>query len=148
VNKKVIFELEHDRNGYPPIEFELLNVTSVSGDNFRIDNAPFFVREISYNDVVKAKKSEVKGQYHFVEVVEPSAFTSISIIILNREMDVYLMDLLRGLNCVVEFGEFGRFRILAVAIPETTDYHLLKIQLETLESQNKLSFEELAVAHD
>lgn len=57
------------------------------------------------------------------------------------------MDLLRGLGCVIEYGEFGVFRVLSVAIPESADYVELRNQLENLEKQNKLSFEELAVAY-
>lgn len=148
MNQKVLFTLENDGDGYPPIEYELLNVTAISSDTFRIENAPFFVREVSYNDVVRATQSDLKEQFEFVEVVEESTFTSISIIILDKVMDVFLMDLLRGLDCVIEYGEFGMFRMLSVAIPATTDYHALRGQLEVLESQNKLSFEELAVAHD
>src|SRR5574340_663026 len=142
---KVVFHLEHEEDDYPPIEVELLNATVVSDDLFRIDNAPFFASNVSYHDIIRARKSEIDGQFDFVELVEGSTFTSISIIILDSSMDVYLMDLLRGLNCVVEYGEFGKIRVLAVAVPESTDYPKLRKQLEILEGQSKLSFAELAI---
>ena len=58
------------------------------------------------------------------------------------------MDLFRGLGCIIEYGEFDSFRVLGVAVPESVDYKKLRIQLEYLELQSKLSFSELAVADD
>lgn len=145
---KIIFKLECDDEGYPPIEYELLNATNISEDNFRIDNAPFFVSNVSYHDIVQACESEVPGQYYFVKLIQESTFTSISVIIIDREMDVFLMDLFRGLNCVIEYGEFGSLQILGVAVPASTDYQKLRVQLEFLELQSKLSFSELVVAHE
>ncbi len=144
---KVLFKLENNEDGYPPISHELINVTDMSNNTFRIDNAPFFVRELSFNDIVFAQESDINEQFEFVCVKEESSFTSISIIILAPSMDSYLMDLLRGLGCVVEYGEFGSYRVLAVAIPAETDYFKLKKQLNSLEEDTKISFEELAIAH-
>lgn len=148
MNVKVVFPLEQNEDGYPPIKYELLNGTMLSGDSLRIDNAPFFVSNISYHDTLKVKETEIPGQFEFVELIEASTFTSISIIIMDASMDTFLMDLLRGLGCVIEFGEFGPYRILAVAVPASTDYEGLRSQLEHLEAQSKISFAELAIAHD
>lgn len=144
---KVLFDLENDGDGYPPVAHELLNVSCLANGDYQIKNAPFFVRNISYHDVIRAKKSSIENQLEFIGVVKESTFTSISIIIFDQKLDVFLMELLDGLNCVIEFGEFKQYRILAVAIPETADYMKLRIQLEKLEDDDKMSFEELAVAH-
>jgi hypothetical protein len=145
MTSKVIFQLEQDDDGFPPIAVELLNATSLGGGLFQIQNAPFFTKNISYNDVVKALPTEVSEQYQFEEVIEQSRFTSLSIIILDSSMDKFLMDLLRGLDCVIEYGEFGVYRMLAVAVPDTTNYASLREQLESLEDRELLSFAELAV---
>jgi hypothetical protein len=145
---KIAIPLECNEDGYPPIQYELLNATAISANSFRIDNAPFFAPNISYNDIVRARQSSIPEQFDFVELIEGSTFTSISIIILDASMDVFLMDLLRGLNCVIEYGEFGKFRVLAVAVPASTDYSQLRIQLEHLETKSMISFAELAIASD
>lgn len=144
---KIIFTLERNKDGFPPIAHELINATVISDNIFRIENAPFFASNISYHDIVKASTSEVAGQYQFVSLVEGSTFTSISIIILDIAMDVFLMDLLRGLDCVIEYGEFGNYRILAVAVPASSNYKSLRERLVILEAQSKLSFAELAIAN-
>lgn len=142
---KVLFHLEPDEDGFPPISAETLNATPLGGGLFRIENTPFFVPNLSFNDVVRACSTDVEGQYAFDEVVEASEFTSLSIIILDQGMDTLLMDLLRGLDCVIEYGEFGVYRVLAVAVPATTDYEGLRQQLQSLEDQGLLSFAELAI---
>lgn len=143
---KVAFQLEQDDDGYPPIAVELLNATQLQNDAFRLENAPFFASEVSYSDLVRAKPTDIEGQYLFDSLIEGSAFTSISIILLESAMDSFLMDLFRGHRCVVEYGEFGKLRMLAVAIPATEDYSELRRHLTELERQGKLSFAELAIA--
>jgi hypothetical protein len=144
---KVAYRLDPNEDGYPPISIELLNATKVSPGVFRIENAPFFAPNVSYRDVVSAHASATEGQFDFVELLEASDFTSISIILLDPTMNEFLMDLLRGLRCVLEYGEFGVYRVLAVAIPPTADYRTLRAQLEDLEGRELISFAELSVAH-
>lgn len=144
---KIILKLESDEEGYPPVAHEKLNANKISMNRFAISNAPFFVANISYPDIVKAHESEELGLYNFDGLIQGSSFTSISVIILDPQLDVFLMDLFRGLNCAIEYGEFGNFRMLAIAIPAATNYQQLRNQLTHLELQEKLSFSELAVAH-
>lgn len=142
---KIIFELERDEDGFPPISVEMLNATSLGDGRFRLQNAPFFAENISYNDIVKATPTGVSGQFRFEEVIEPSEFASISIIILDSSMDEFLMELIRGFDCVVEYGEFGVYRVLAVAIPDATNYALLREKLRLLEDGEQVSVAELAL---
>lgn len=143
---KVAFQLEPDVDGYPPISVELLNATPFGDGVFRLNNAPFFAAEVAYGDVVRARPTDIEDQYLFNELVEESGFTSISIILLDSTMDSFLMDLLRGHQCVIEYGEFGKFRRLAEAVPATENYANLRRQLTELEGQGKQSFAELAIA--
>jgi hypothetical protein len=142
---RIQFRLDPDEDGYPPVTVEVLNASPQADGLFRLDNAPFFTRDVSYGDLVRATPSEVSGQYEFESVVSESAFTSISIILLDREMDELLMNLFRGCQCILEFGEFGKLRMLAVAIPASADYAVLRAKLTGYEAQEKLSFAELAV---
>lgn len=143
---KVRFDLEQDEDGYPPIAVEMLNATKLGLNLYRVENAPFFVENVSYGDSVVALPTKVEGQYQFKEVAEQSSFGSLSIIILEASMDTLLMDLLRGLDCVIEYGEFGAWRMLAVAVPASTDYSALREQLQALEDRELISFAELALS--
>lgn len=147
VHVKVAYKLEVDEDGFPPISIELLNASPVSDDLFRIENAPFFAPEVSFGDVVRARTTEVAGQYEFVELAEASAYTSLSIVLFDESLDTFLMDLFRGRRCVIEYGEFGPYRVLAVAVPREADYPTVRAQLKLLEGESRISFAELAVAH-
>lgn len=147
MGSKVIFRLKKDEDGYPPISIEMVNATELSENRFQIDNALFFAENVSYHDVVEVTPTDVSGQWEFSSVVEQSSFTSLSIIVLDSIMDSALMSLFRGLDCILEYGEFGAYRMLAVAIPESVDYAKLRDQLVRFEDAERISFCELAVAH-
>lgn len=143
---KIAFPLEVNEDGFPPIRVELLNATRLSERSYRIENAPFFVPNISFGDVVGAEPIGPNGQLQFTTVEAASDFTSISVILLDPAMDTLLMELLRGLECVIEYGEFGAYRVLAVSVPASADYASLRTKLMGLEADSKISFAELAVA--
>ena len=48
MSPKIAYHLEQDEDGFPPISVELLNATQLSVDTFRIANAPFFAKEVSF----------------------------------------------------------------------------------------------------
>lgn len=143
---KIAIQLDRNEDGFPPISIELLNADQVSDDTFRIRNAPFFAPNVAYRDLVRAKPSSVVGQFDLLELVESSPFTCISIILLDTTLDQFMMDLLRGMGCVIEYGEFGAYRVLAVAVPPAADYASLRATLDDLEARELISYSELCVA--
>lgn len=144
MSAKVRFDLEQNEDGFPPISVELLNARLVRDNVFQIQNAPFFAEDISYNDEVIASPTTVPGQYKFEAVVHESDFSSISIILLDASADEFLMDVLRGKDCVIEYGEFGPYRVLAVAIPTETAFKEVAAQLQSLEDRGSISYAELS----
>jgi Domain of unknown function (DUF4265) len=143
---KIAIHLERNEDGFPPLSIELLNADQVSGDTFRIRNAPFFAPNVAYQDLVRARPSTVAGQFDLIDLVESSPFTCISIILLDATMDQFMMDLLRGMDCVIEYGEFGVYRVLAVAVPPSAAYTSLRATLDDLEARELISYAELCVA--
>lgn len=144
-NEKVIFRLEADEDGFPPVAFESLVATQISDGIFRLDNSPFFVRAISYGSMVHATPSEGQGTYEFEQVVAGSDFTSISIILLDRAVDDVLKNLFKASDCIIEYGEFGKLRMFAVAIPPEGNYSGIRERLVSLEENGQLSFAELGL---
>jgi hypothetical protein len=53
------------------------------------------------------------------------------------------MDLFRGHDCIIEYGEFGKLRMVAVGIPESADYAYIQKILDAYESAEKISYAEL-----
>lgn len=58
------------------------------------------------------------------------------------------MDLLRRMNCVIEYGEFGAIRMIALGVPPSMrrdEVLAIRNQLDSLEQQGHLSYTELVV---
>lgn len=138
---KIDFSLTIE-NGYPPISVERLNARECDSGEFEILNSPFFVKELAYGDLVTAAPT-AEGRLAFVSCSKASSFKALSIIILDDEMDRTLMDNFRGHDCVIEYGEFGAFRMVAVGIPESADYESIRKILDAHESAGKISYAEL-----
>ena len=131
LNAKIEFPLEIE-DGYPPISVESLNARRVENEQFEILNTPFFVKNVAYGDFVSASKQQ-DGRLVFDACTKWSGFKAISIILLDDSMDTEIMDLLRGLQCVIEYGEFGDLRMVAVGVPVSVDYTQIRNSLDAYE---------------
>lgn len=142
-NTKIEFPLEPE-DGYPPISVESLNALSTESGQFEIRNSPFFVKNVAYGDCVSAVKRQ-DGQFEFEACTAWSGFKAISIILFDDSLDIELMDILRGLRCVIEYGEFADLRMVAVGIPGSVDYVPIRSALQEYERLGKISYAELVV---
>jgi hypothetical protein len=140
-NAKIEFPLEV-ADGYPPISAEFLNARPVGASQFEILNTPFFATNVAYGDSVTATIQQ-DGRLIFESCTKFSGFKAISIILLDASLDVELLDLLRGLQCVIEYGEFGNLRMVAVGVPDSVDYIPIRNSLDEYERLEKLSYAEL-----
>ncbi|WP_052559415.1 DUF4265 domain-containing protein [Enhygromyxa salina] len=143
---KIVFELEPDEDGFPPIGSEGLHATPLEDGSFVLDNTPFFVTEVALGDRIAADPiSGTEGKFAFSHVLEPSSAKSISIIFLVKELEQGILDNLRSRDCYCEFAEIRALRMLAVSVPETCNYDELRAYLMKHEADKALSFAELAV---
>jgi hypothetical protein len=107
-------------------------------------NTPFFVKETAYDDIVSARKN-ADGRLEFIECVEQSTFKAISIILWSKEVGDRLVKDFHGKDCIIEYGEFPGYKMLAIAIPHSTDYAVIKSSLDKYEGIEDLSYAELVV---
>ncbi len=63
---KVRFRLEQDEDGYPPAGSEGLWAVPLGGDAYRIDNTPWFARNVAVGDVFLAE-SDTDGRLWAIE---------------------------------------------------------------------------------
>jgi hypothetical protein len=66
---KVRFALERDQDGWPPAESEALWAEPVSNGLYRLDNTPWFIRDVAADDIVSAEPDE-QGVMWFQSVRE------------------------------------------------------------------------------
>ena len=145
---KIVFALEPDDDGFPPIGSEALNAR-VEPDGFVLENTPFFATGVALGDRVEASPMEhIADKLTFQGVIESSTNLAISIIFIDPMIQDQVYRELKQVGCYCEYGEFGRgkeLQMLAVAIPGDCDYEAIAGRLTEYEQNEQLSFAELAV---
>jgi hypothetical protein len=138
-NVKVFFELEQDKDEYPPVGSESLWAVSVGADRYRINNIPFYVRGLAADDVVLAKKNSV-GELIFREVVERSKHSTVRVFAKKVEDKEALRSELKRLGCNSEGSNIAR--LFAVDIPPSVPYADIEKVLIQWEHEGRAEYEE------
>lgn len=117
---KIVFELERDEDGWPPLSAESLWAYDLGDGTFRIDNVPWYVRDLAVDDIVAAANQD--GRLVFTEFARKSEHLTIRIYCLTDA------DITAEAASVVEvFRSFGLYtertggRLLALDIPPGSD---------------------------
>lgn len=96
---KILVRVERD-NGYPPEEWEGVWASPVSGNLYRIDNIPFYARNLSCDDIVQVRQS---GEVYLLDrVVELSTNSTIRVIIYDLKSEQDIRSRLKSLGCAIE----------------------------------------------
>src|SRR5687768_11693591 len=98
---------------YPPEEWESLWATALGGNLFKIDNIPFYAKNLSCDDVVEAVREA--GEYHLNRVVNFSNNSTIRVVIYDLEYENFVRSHLISLGSSIEGT--GITGLLAVNIP-------------------------------
>ena len=141
--KKILFRLPKGDDGYPPDDWESLWASEVEPGLFSIDNIPFFVRGVSWGDVVSAESKQ--DEWHFKQVVRPSSHSVVRIIVYEESDVETIRDELRGLGCDTEKSHIPG--LIAVDIPPTTSYDEVVEILTRVASRELLDYEEASIRH-
>ena len=140
---KVAFELKQDEDGYPPVSVETLWASQVGPDLFRLDNIPFYAREVSSEDVVR---TEVKfGRNVFQEVVHPST-NSVFRIFVTAESDVPAARAsFKYLGCESELSNIPK--LFAVEVPGIVPFGPVATLLDDGLEGKRWEYEEACLRH-
>jgi uncharacterized protein DUF4265 len=140
---RVAFKLERDAEGWPPASSESLWAEPLGEDLYRIDNTPWFVRDLAVDDVVRALAGD-DGVLWGVDRLRWSGHLTIRVIPLREgplEGSLQaVLDAFRPLG--VDCEGFGRLRIAALDIPPSTPLPPVKRLLVSGVDQGWWEFEE------
>lgn len=111
---KILFYMDRDEDGYPPVEVESLWASAVD-DGYALDNIPFFVRGVALGDVVSAEAAD-DGALEFERVVRRGGHSTFRIWLRDQSAAEMrkTIDALLALGLGVEKDFTG---LLAVDIP-------------------------------
>lgn len=128
------------KDGYPPEEWEGLWAIPIGANRFKIDNIPFYARDVSCGDVVEACLDN--GEHIFKRVVEPSANSTIRVVIYDLADESAIRSELIKLGCSVEGS--GTPGLIALNVPKANVEDVVDL-LEIRFVDEKLDFEEGAI---
>jgi hypothetical protein len=116
----VVFDLTVE-DGWPPVVSERLWAFHLGGDLYRINNVPWFVRDLAVDDVVRAPAPDTDSHPVFSELVERSDHVTIRLICFRR--GPLEGDLARALEPFTALGVYGegvsQYGMLALDIEPT-----------------------------
>ena len=125
---KVVFKLEQDEDGYPPFAYEGLWAKSLGNDVWELDNAPFFVYEISNKDRVVVEK--IDNELRFQSVRERGGHSTLRIHFEDESKVHFIREELKKLGCPTE-GSNNK-NLVSVDVPKI-------VNLSTIESFLKIN---------
>jgi hypothetical protein len=135
---KINFHLEQNEDGYPPYEWEGVWSEKQEKGSYRIDNIPFYIKDLSVDDVVLATESE--NGLIYVETLKKSNNATIRIICYSDEAKRELLNKLSSLICDYEVGV--PLDLVAVNIPPSANIDVLLEYLDEQSSAGMMDYEE------
>lgn len=139
---KVVFLLERDEDGYPPVDAEGLWVDLIDDRTARIDNIPFFVRDATMGDIIEY--ANIEDELRYVSTVERSGNSLIRIICYPQAEPERVRARVASFGCESEFD--AGHRLIAVNIPLSGDLDALRDYLEHEEKRGMVGYEEPILA--
>ncbi|MBL0319089.1 MAG: DUF4265 domain-containing protein [Alphaproteobacteria bacterium] len=155
---RIIFELEIDEDGWPPVGTERIWATlvdEVTADDkyntnamtkkaiYRVDNIPFFIPLLAYKDLIEAEEKE--GSLFFVKLVKRSQHSTVRIIFLETTIIEDVLSKLRALGCELEMAEMYK-HLTTVDIPIDVSFLAVRTYLAELENNGLIDFQESLIS--
>jgi hypothetical protein len=136
---KIFFRLKQDEDGYPEVSAESVwaKPTGVV-DEYIVDNIPFFIREATIGDTLKAHIEE--GVLWFDSLRQQSGNSLIRIVLFDNSLKEKISDKLDAMGCSTEYSK--DHNLLAVNIPAEVDLIDVQDYLQSEADIGNIDFEE------
>ena len=138
---KLLFRLERDPDGYPPVDVEGIWAIVQADGSYEIDNIPFFARGVAVGDVVSAKR--IDDEFFFEKLLRPSGHSLVRIIVYDEAEVPKLCSELKSLGCDLELDG----TLVAVDVPAEVPYTPICRLLEAGSDAERLGFQEAVLCH-
>lgn len=135
---KMLFQLTKDEDGYPPDDTETLWVEEVGRNLYRVDNIPFYVNDLSPDDIVEGKvKNDI---LEYSKTVSKSKSSVIRIVFFKKEIAHGILGDLVANGCRWEGSHLSNLFSLEIPNPDNIDS--VRRILSTQERDGVLDYEE------
>ena len=109
-----------------------------NGKGFKLDNIPFYVKGVSFGDVVLAE--EIDGCLYMLELLKPSGHSTARLWFESEKEVQPARNALNLMGCSSEISD--QPRLVAVDIPPTVSYEEIRDYFDEGESNGKWDYEE------
>ena len=144
--KKVFFDFENDEwHGHAS---ESLWAEHIHGNKFKIRNSPFFVKGVSFEDIVAAK--EVDAKLIFERVLISAGNSTYRLLVKTENIPNPFLEHwkhLEKLGCSYEKNDEMTMRMFAVDVPSASDIYAVYELLEEGKRAAVWDFEEGHCGH-
>ncbi len=141
---KIVFELEPDADGYPPVRREGVWATPSSDDGnvYVLDNIPFYAC-VALGDHVRVRRTN--GDLVATELVRASGHGTVRVVAPPDRLHE-IRELARSCGCESELAE----EMVAIDVPPAADWSRLRAELARQHERDLLDYQEavLPVAND
>ena len=128
---RVVFELDVDTDGWPPVGSERVWAFDLGNDRYRIDNVPWFVSNIAVGDIVRAIAPDNNSNPVFVGVLQPSNHVTVRVICFRA--GPLRGDLQRVIDAFIPLGVYAEgvnhYGMVALDIPPSADLDAIHARL-------------------
>lgn len=114
-HQKVLFELEQDDEGYPPINVEGVWAEEIGDGRYMIDNIPFFARSATLGDVITVR--QFRDEMFYESTQERSGNSLLRVAFFDGRDPSALRSQLTKLGCSTELSHLQS--LIAVNVPPT-----------------------------
>jgi hypothetical protein len=135
---KVVFLLERDESGYPPVDAESVWVELLDDRRAQIDNIPFFVREATLGDIVMYSREGEELRY--LSTLHRSGNSLVRVVCYPKADPTQMRRQIEKFGCETEYD--SNHGLIAVNVPPTGDLEGLRAFLELGEDQGEIGYEE------
>lgn len=136
---KVFFHLKQDEDGYPEVTAESVWAKPTgAADEYIVDNIPFFIREATIGDTLKALKAE--GVLWFDSLRTRSGNSLIRVVLFEHSLKEKINDKLNAMGCSTEYSK--DHSLFAVNIPAKVDLSDVQAYLQSEADLGNIDFEE------
>ena len=141
---KLTFRLSEEQAGPFPVSTESL-WCSHETEGFRIRNVPFFLDDVSFDDVIAVQKLD-DGSYVIKEVLVPSGNSTIWLYLKDPVNSRHIVDQIIALGCAAESGVIKDY--YAINVPQDVPYKSVYELIHTEESRGRVLVDYPSTRHD
>jgi hypothetical protein len=121
---------------WPPVSTETLWVEELGDKTYRIDNSPFFVRDLAVDDTVTGLETD--GPFlTFVEKVMSGGHSTLWVIVLEYSIKDALIESVRSQGCFVEVSPWPS--LLSLDVPTKSSLEDVRLALQTFGLDSSIS---------